>query len=83
MRHFNARAHYRTQRAEDLRRGERRSEVFHAVMKEQQMKGAGDGGSGSGARFRLNLAGVVGLLGITFSVVVLSEFSRSTSSDKK
>lgn len=84
LHHFNARAHYRTQKAEDQRRGQRRSEVFHAVMRER------DGGSSSagvgvnpGPGFRFDVASLIGFTGIILGVVCLGEYVRSPGAGKK
>ncbi|KAJ5231576.1 uncharacterized protein N7469_006164, partial [Penicillium citrinum] len=82
LHHFNARAHYRTQKAEDQRRGQRRSEVFHAVMRERDGGSAGVG-VGPGPGFRFDIASLIGFTGIILGVVCLGEYVRAPGAGKK
>ncbi|KAJ5081973.1 hypothetical protein N7532_011016 [Penicillium argentinense] len=76
LHYFNARGHFRTQQAEDSRRGQRRSEAQQAAMRQRQA----EGGSASPIN---NILGYLVFAWITLFVIWLEEKLRDRRDKKR
>lgn len=81
LHYFNARGHFRTQRAEDARRSERRSKVMRETVRDEVVVGEG-GGQFGGLRFVI-CCGILVIAGAMSGVFQWSSTSPGAGTKKR